>query len=194
MGLSHSSYIQDAMERDESNQDVRDFDITEPSTPPSEPSTPTSEKVETTPSEPCVYTIVHNGEIKFYIPDLSLLNQHCETYTRRVFSQYISRWDAYNFYISQQEALTIEEEERGLVKTIKLISRAKHFLGRFDQIEEEIHIYKVPLFCPTEEETVGEELVDDSEDEDSENEEQEEEDSEEKQEEKNSESEEVSSS
>ncbi len=91
-----------------------------------------------------IYVLVHDGEIKYYIQDETLLDTKIQYYMRQVFQEYISRWDAFNFNVVTQEG--ISSPETGLVKRIRLMSRARYLLGLHDQIEEEIEIYKIPSF------------------------------------------------
>ena len=99
-----------------------------------------------------IYVLVHNGQIKYYIQDETLLDSKVQYYMRQVFQEYISRWDAFNFNVVTQEGICCPES--GVVKRIRLMSRSRYLLGLHEQIEEEIDIYKIPsLPCQDLEET-----------------------------------------
>ena len=99
-----------------------------------------------------IYVLVHNGQIKYYIQDETLLDSKVQYYMRQVFQEYISRWDAFNFNVVTQEGICCPES--GVVKRIRLMSRSRYLLGLHEQIEEEIDIYKIPaLPCQNSEET-----------------------------------------
>jgi len=109
---------------------------------------------ESTPSSTSdhIYVLVHNGQIKYYIQDETLLDSKVQYYMRQVFQEYISRWDAFNFNVVTQEGICCPES--GVVKRIRLMSRSRYLLGLHEQIEEEIDIYKIPaLPCQNSEET-----------------------------------------
>ena len=89
-----------------------------------------------------IYVLVHNGQIKYYIQDETLLDSKVQYYMRQVFQEYISRWDAFNFNVVTQEGICCPES--GVVKRIRLMSRSRYLLGLHEQIEEEIDIYKIP--------------------------------------------------
>jgi hypothetical protein len=91
-----------------------------------------------------IYMLVHNGTIKYYIQDETLLDTKIQYYMRQVFQPYISRWDAFNFNVVTQEGIC--SQENGIVKRIRLMSRSRYLLGFHEQIEEEIDIYKIPSF------------------------------------------------
>ena len=99
---------------------------------------------ESTPSSTSdhIYVLVHNGQIKYYIQDETLLDSKVQYYMRQVFQEYISRWDAFNFNVVTQEGICCPES--GVVKRIRLMSRSRYLLGLHEQIEEEIDIYKIP--------------------------------------------------
>ncbi len=108
-----------------------------------------------------VYVLVHNGEIKYYIPDETLLDTKIQYYMRQLFQDYIGRWDAFNFNVVTQEGISFPET--GLVKRIRLMSRSRYLLGLHEQVEEEIEIYKVPSFPGHLDEEVAEESETDNE-------------------------------
>jgi hypothetical protein len=113
---------------------------------------------ESTPSSTSdhIYVLVHNGQIKYYIQDETLLDSKVQYYMRQVFQEYISRWDAFNFNVVTQEGICCPES--GVVKRIRLMSRSRYLLGLHEQIEEEIDIYKIPaLPCQDSEESEEEE-------------------------------------
>ena len=89
-----------------------------------------------------IYVLVHNGQLKYYIQDESLLDSNIQYYMREVFQSYISRWDAFNYNVVTQEGICCPES--GVVKRIRLMSRSRYLLGLHEQIEEEIDIYKIP--------------------------------------------------
>ena len=110
-----------------------------------------------TSSEEYMYVLVHNGQLKCYIQDETLLDTKIQYYMRQVFQPYISRWDAFNFNVVTQEGICCPES--GVVKRIRLMSRSRYLLGLHEQIEEEIDIYKIPSLSST----VQEEPEEDSE-------------------------------
>lgn len=98
-------------------------------------------------SEEYMYVLVHNGQMKCYIQDETLLDTKIQYYMRQVFQPYISRWDAFNFNVVTQEGICCPES--GVVKRIRLMSRSRYLLGLHEQIEEEIDIYKIPSLSST---------------------------------------------
>ncbi len=109
------------------------------------------------PAEEYMYVLVHNGQLKCYIQDKTLLDTNIQYYMRQVFQPYISRWDAFNFNVVTQEGICCPES--GVVKRIRLMSRSRYLLGLHEQIEEEIDIYRIPSLSTT----VQEESEEDSE-------------------------------
>ena len=99
-------------------------------------------------SEEYMYVLVHNGQLKCYIQDETLLDTKIQYYMRQVFQPYISRWDAFNLNVVTQEGIC--SPESGVVKRIRLMSRSRYLLGLHEQIEEEIDIYKIPSLSSTE--------------------------------------------
>ena len=99
------------------------------------------------PSEEYMYVLVHNGQLKCYIQDETLLDTKIQYYMRQVFQPYISRWDAFNFNVVTQEGICCPES--GVVKRIRLMSRSRYLLGLHEQIEEEIDIYRIPSLSTT---------------------------------------------
>ncbi len=99
------------------------------------------------PSEEYMYVLVHNGQLKCYIQDETLLDTKIQYYMRQVFQPYISRWDAFNFNVVTQEGICCPDS--GVVKRIRLMSRSRYLLGLHEQIEEEIDIYKIPALSTT---------------------------------------------
>ena len=99
------------------------------------------------PTEEYIYVLVHNGQLKCYIQDETLLDAKIQYYMRQVFQPYISRWDAFNFNVVTQEGICCPES--GVVKRIRLMSRSRYLLGLHEQIEEEIDIYRIPSLCTT---------------------------------------------
>ena len=107
------------------------------------------------PSEEYMYVLVHNGQLKCYIQDETLLDTKIQYYMRQVFQPYISRWDAFNFNVVTQEGICCPES--GVVKRIRLMSRSRYLLGLHEQIEEEIDIYKIPALPSQDSEETEEE-------------------------------------
>ena len=105
------------------------------------------EKTNSSPTEEYVYVLVHNGQLKCYIQDETLLDTKIQYYMRQVFQPYISRWDAFNFNVVTQEGICCPES--GVVKRIRLMSRSRYLLGLHEQIEEEIDIYRIPSLSTT---------------------------------------------
>ena len=81
------------------------------------------EKTNCSPSEEYMYVLVHNGQLKCYIQDETLLDTKIQYYMRQVFQPYISRWDAFNFNVVTQEGICCPES--GVVKRIRLMSRSR---------------------------------------------------------------------
>jgi hypothetical protein len=113
---------------------------------PTDKDTPVKESTElsvpsSAPDSDHIYVLVHNGRLKHYIQDETLLDSKIQCYMRQVFQEYISRWDAFNFNVVTQEGICCPES--GVVKRIRLMSRARYLLGLHEQIEEEIDIYKI---------------------------------------------------
>ncbi len=99
------------------------------------------------PTAEYIYVLVHNGQLKYYIQDETLLDTKIQYYMRQVFQSYISRWDAFNYNVVTQEGICCPES--GVVKRIRLMSRSRYLLGLHEQIEEEIDIYKIPSLSST---------------------------------------------
>ena len=99
------------------------------------------------PTEEYMYVLVHNGQLKCYIQDETLLDTKIQYYMRQVFQSYISRWDAFNYNVVTQEGICCPES--GVVKRIRLMSRSRYLLGLHEQIEEEIDIYRIPSLSTT---------------------------------------------
>ena len=99
------------------------------------------------PATEYMYVLVHNGQLKYYIQDETLLDSKIQYYMRQVFQSYISRWDAFNLNVVTQEGICCPVT--GIVKRIRLMSRSRYLLGLHEQIEEEIDIYKIPSLSTT---------------------------------------------
>ena len=103
-----------------------------------------TECIKATETTNSIYVLVHNGELKYYIQDETLLESKIQYYMQEIFQDYISRWDAFNFNVVTQHGIC--SPESGLVKRIRLMSRSRYLLGLHEQIEEELEIYRVPSF------------------------------------------------
>jgi hypothetical protein len=111
-----------------------------------------------------VYLLVHNHTVRYYIEDETLIDVHVKSYMREIFKDYISRWDAYSFFVVQREPFQTEVEGCTIIRSVCLMSRAIHFLGRYEQIEEEIEVIRVPRYRPESEENQSDHEEDSEED------------------------------
>ena len=93
-----------------------------------------------------VYLLVHNHTVRYYIEDETLIDAHVKSYMREIFKDYISRWDAYSFFVVQREPFQTETEGCIIIRSVCLMSRAIYLLGRYEQIEEEIEVIRVPRY------------------------------------------------
>ncbi len=127
----------------------QDISLVEPQSPRDHLSSAEEEDVSSCPLTNPIYLVVHNNKVQFYIHDETLLELQLRSFVRSIFDRYVTSWGSYNYYISQIDPFE-EESDTSLFRTIRLISRSKHFFGMYDQIEEVIEVYRVYPFSVNE--------------------------------------------
>jgi len=127
----------------------QDISLVEPQSPRDHLSSAEEEDVSSSPHTNPIYLVVHNNKVQFYIHDETLLELQLRSFVRSIFDRYVTSWGSYNYYISQIDPFE-EESDTSLFRTIRLISRSKHFFGMYDQIEEVIEVYRVYPFSDNE--------------------------------------------